>query len=262
MPFMTMLLALACGVGSTEVMVPPDESLTLAENRRQGIADLESDWTKEERATARSILRNLADQTPTQLPRFASARSGRLFEKLVHEEFDRREDLEGPIGELTGNDINQLGDAGVTRIVRRDSLAQIYAPDSTGCLLFDREAVELSSQALAQIWRWRADIETHLGEVEHMNSSRSNEFVSRYQAMIALSDGVLVQLFSQISAFAVSEHFSSAAKDDAVGHLMNWVPKVAPSLAPEPRAHLDGVLQAVSKAPDADPRLAELSRAW
>src|SRR5215470_16523975 len=104
----TLTLVLSCGAVSSDAQVPPDESLTIAEYIRLGMPDPRSDWTKEDRSAARSILRELAGKNPTQLPRFGSAHSGVLFERLVHEEVYRRDALEGEVGDLTGREFDRL----------------------------------------------------------------------------------------------------------------------------------------------------------
>lgn len=75
---------------SSETRVPPDHSLTLDQYIALGMPKPEADWNADERSAARSILRKLAEQDPTQLPRFRSERSGALFEKLTQEEVFRR----------------------------------------------------------------------------------------------------------------------------------------------------------------------------
>lgn len=257
-------LSLPCVAGSSEVRVPPDHSLTVEEYIQLGMPPLEPDWSRDERATARSILRELGEQRPSQLPRFASDRSGPLFEKLVHEESFRREELEGRIGEMTGQEIDQLGPDELAQTIRRDSLEGIYAPEATGGLLFDRELVEMAAQRLQKALELRANIESNLAEAEAVprSSTRGKDFAARYRELLQVCDQILVQRLSQLAAFAIAEQFSPPARSDATSHLIQRVPQIAPFLSAEAGARLHEMLKDISAGASADPRLTALSQAW
>ena len=261
-----MLLALvfSCGASPDSGQVPPDLSLTIDQYLVLGIPKLELDWTADQRSMVRSILRKLAEHDPVQLPRFASDRSGSLFEKLVQEEIFRRSGSEGEIGNMPGRELDQLTGDQFAQIAHRGSLAGIYAPESTGGLLFDRELVEIGAHQLRKILKLRAEIAEKLADAEASFTTdlRGQDFATRYRELLRTSDGVLVQQLLQMAAFAIAESATPPARDDATSHILEQVPQIAPLLSIELRGLLGEALREASAAPTADPRLAELSSGW
>jgi hypothetical protein len=257
---LVLALSLSCSASSSDVRVPPDESLTPVEYEELGLPDLEPDWNSEERTKARSLLRRLAAERPNQLPRFASDLSGAVFAKLVHEEFDRRAEFEGTIGQLSGRELEQLDPDELARLVQGDSLEGIYGLESTGGLLFDRELVELTAQRLGEALALRTDLEANLAHVRASPelATPEKDFTARYTEMLQINDQVLVQLLSNLAAFAIAERFTSVARSDAASHLVEQIPQIAPMLSAEAHADLREIISEAGATPGADPQLAAL----
>jgi len=255
----TLALSFLWGAGSGEPRVPPDESLTPHQYQQLGLPRLGANWTAAERTRARAVLRNLAEERPEQLPRFASKTSGPVFEKLIREEFHRRGDLEGEVGSVPFGELEQMPPDDLAHLIQADTLEGIYAPECTGGLLFDRELVQFASQQLDKAMAFRSDLEADLTEVE-ASPARAEDFAARYGELLQAGDRVLVQILANIAAFAVAERFTPAAKADAVSHLAEQVPQILPLLSPEAAATLREVLRKASASPGADPRLETLSR--
>ncbi|HVN39377.1 MAG TPA: hypothetical protein VMW19_14530 [Myxococcota bacterium] len=260
--FLALALTLWCGASSGEPRVPPDESLTPHEYERLGFPPLEADWNSVERTKARTVLRSLAQAHPEQLPRFASHSSGGVFAKLVDEEFNRRDDFEGedagsvPVGEL-----EKMENKDLTRLIQRDTLEGIYAPESTGSLIFDRELVQFSSRRLAKLMALRNDVQARLAEVER-SPSPGQDFAAQYRELIRFNDLALVQLITNVTAFAVAERFTPEARSDAGAVLAEYVPHLAPLLSPDAQERLRETIHRAAASPGADPRLKALSGGW
>jgi hypothetical protein len=259
--FFTLALALSCGASSSEPRVPPDESLSPHEYQKLGFPPLEADWGPAERTKARSVLRGLADEHPEQLPRLASESSGAVFRKLVDEEFNRRGDFEGAINSVPVGKLEKMEDQELTRLIQRDSLEGIYAPESTGGLLFDRELVQFASRRLAKLLALRRDLQVNLAEVEE-SPSRGQHFAAQYRELIQFNDLAAVQLIANITAFAVAERFTPAARSDATTLLAEQIPQLASLLSTEAQARLREVLHEAGTSPEADPGLEALSGQW
>lgn len=228
-----------------------------------GMPGLEPDWSADQRSTARLILHQVAERDPAQLPRFLSERSGALFEKLVHEEFVRRGYLEGPIGKMTGPELDSLTPDALAQMVHQDTLESIYTPESTGGLLFDRELVEMTAQRLAAALRLRAEIETSHREAQaHSTADLDDEIESKYHELSQASDSILLLPLSQLAEFAIAERCSPAARADATSHLVQQVPQVTTFMSPDHLTQLHGILEDARAAPEADPRLSALADTW
>lgn len=256
---LVLALTIACGASASELPIARDESLTLDQYVQLGFPELGVDWSSDERATVRTLLRDLAGQRPTQLPRFASERSGALFQKLISEEFFRRTAAEGAIGRLTGSELEQLSADELARAIDSDSLPGIYSPKSTG-LVFDRELVEFAAQQLAQAVRIRGDMEESLARLESEPTlgAHGEDFVNRYSSQLEDSDPIVVQSFLQLVSAAVAERFTREARAEAAAHLVKQIPQIAPTLSPEARSDLREVLRGASATPGADPQLEAL----
>jgi hypothetical protein len=256
---LALALSLSCGATSGEPRVAPDESLTPDEYEQLGFPRLGPDWSEAERTKVRSILRSLAAESPTQLPRFASESSGAVFAKLLHEEFERRGEFEGEVGSLPVGKLEQLDSDALAHLIQSDTLEGIYGPESTGGLLFDRELVELVSQRLANALTLRSDLQANLSHVE-ASPIPGRDYAARYRESLQSYDLALVQLLSNLTSFAVAERFTPAARSDATSHLAKQIPQIAPFLSPEAQARLREFIHGASASPGADPRLGELSR--
>jgi hypothetical protein len=257
--FLALALSLACGASSGEPRVPPDESLTPHQYQELGFPRLAANWTEDDRTKARGVLRSLAEDRPEQLPRFASESSGAVFAKLIHEEFDRRGDFEGEVGPVPVGELEQMEPDELAQLIQGDTLEGIYAPESTGGLLFDRELVQFASQRLAGAVAIRSDLQANLAEVE-ASPTRGQDFAARYRELLEFNDRMLVQLLANIAAFAGAERFTPVARSDAVSHLAEQVPLIAPLLSSEARAKLREAIREASASPGADPRLDVISR--
>jgi hypothetical protein len=66
-------------------------------------------WGADEREAARAALSAIQRDDPTHLPRYGSIWSGAVFAKLLKEEA-RRGPFEGPFGELTGQEFEEMDD--------------------------------------------------------------------------------------------------------------------------------------------------------
>lgn len=229
------------------------------EYRQLGFPPLERDWSEGERAQARSILRRLASDRPERLPRFASESSGDVFAKLVHEEFDRRGDLEGAVGSVPVGELEKMPSDEIVRLIQGDTLEGIYAPESTGGLLFDRELVQLASERLASAIRLRSNLESHLAGVEAAGGARGQALDARYRELLGASDRMLVHGAHAIATFAITEQFLPAARSDAASRLAEQVPRLLPLLSTEAQAQLRAILREAAESPGADPRLEALS---
>jgi hypothetical protein len=252
---------------SGETRVPADRSLTLAQYIDLGMPSSEAGWTAAERSTARGVLRKLASQDPTRLPRFKSERSGALFEKLTQEEVFRRDALEGRIGEMTSHEFDQHGNKEFAELAYSDSLEAIYAPESTGGLLFDRELIQISELQLTKLLQLRAESEAVQAKLDATpSSSERGDDPDRapavdptlHKAYLKGLDHLLLVGTSKLAVFSIAKDFTAEARADAASHLIEHVPQIVPLLSEESRARLDKILREVSSTPGADPRLAAL----
>jgi hypothetical protein len=252
---------MSCREGSHEPRIPPDDSLTPYGYRQLGFPPVEAKWSENERTRARSVLRNLAAERPNQLPRFASESSGAVFAKLLHEEFDRRGDFEGEFGSALVSELEGTGSDELAHLIQGDTLEGIYAPESTGGLLFDREIVQFASKRLAKVVALRSDLQASFAEVP-VSPSRGHDLAARYHELLQINERVLVQLLANITAFAVAERFTRAARSDATSRLAENLREIAPLLSAEAQAELRGIIQEASASPDANPELDEISVVW
>lgn len=255
----TLALSFSCGAGSGEPRVPPDESLTPYQYQQLGLPRLGANWTAADRTRARAVLRSLAERRPEQLPRFASETSAAVFDKLIREEFHRRGDLEGEVGSVPAGELEQMAPDDLARLIQADTLEGIYAPESTGGLIFDRELVQFAAQRLDKAMALRSDLAADLAEVE-ASPTRGEDSAARYRELLQAGDRALVQLLANIAAFAVAERFTPAARADAVSHLAKQVPQTVPLLSPEAQAKIREIIREASASPRADPQLETLSR--
>lgn len=256
--FLALVLSLSCGASSGEPRVPPDESLTPRQYEQLGFPRLAANWTESDRTRARAVLRSLAEDRPAQLPRFASESSGTVFAKLIHEEFDRRGVLEGEIGSVPVGELEQLESDELAQLIQGDALEGIYAPESTGGLLFDRELVQFVSQRLAGAVALRSDLQAKIAEVE-ASPTRGQDFAARYRELLEFDDRILVQLLANATAFATAERFTPAARSDAVSLLTERIPQIVPLLSPQAQTQLREIIREASANPGADPRLEAVS---
>jgi len=251
--------------------VPPDHSLTVEQYVDLGMPVSGVNWTADERSTARSILRKLASQDPTQLPRFRSKRSGALFEKLTREEVFRRDELEGRMGELTSSEFENLSAKGLEKLAYGDSLEAIYAPESTGGLLFDRERVEICEQQLLRVLQLRSESDAVQARVDAIASSGERGGDTTHGPLpdptlqkkyLKHLDRLFFVCATKLAVYSVAQEFTAEARADAAAHLLQHVPEIAPLLSEESRAGLERILREVSSTPGADPRLAGLLHTW
>jgi hypothetical protein len=239
--------------------VPPDESLTPHQYEELGLPSLGADWSADERTQARSVLRSLAAERPEQLPRFASASSGAVFAKLLHEEFDRRDEFEGKDGAVPVGKLERMEPDDLAHLIQADTLEGIYAPESTHGLFFDRELVQFACRRLGETVALRGDLKANLSQVE-ASPIRGQDHAARYRELLQFNDQVLVQVLANIAAFAVTERFTPAARSDAVSHLAEQVPQIAPLLSTDAQAKLREIIHEASASLGADPRLEALFR--
>lgn len=258
---LALALTLSCGASPGEPRVPPDESLSSHQYQQLGFPRLEPDWSPAERTKARSVLRSLAAERPEQLPRFASESSGVVFAKLIDEEFNRRGDFEGAVGAVPVGELEKMEADEVAHLIQGDTLEGIYAPESTGGLLFDRELVQFASHRLAKAVALRSDLQANLAEVE-ASPTRGQDFGARYRELLQFNDQVLVQLVANITTLAVAERFTRAARSDAAALLAEQIPQIAPLLSTEAQANLRQFIHEAGASPGADPRLKALSGRW
>ena len=234
------VLALCCSASFGDLRIASDQSLSPEQYMELGFPDFQRDWSADERSKARSLLRQLAEESPTQLPRYESQSSGAVFAKLIHEEFQRRGDFEGALWEVPVGKPEQHDPEELTRLVQSDSLEGIYGPSLTGGLLFDRELVELAARELTKALKVRSNLASNLAQLEADPgpSTHRRDLAARSREVLESIDGVFVQRFSQLAAFAVAERFTPAARGDATAHLADQIPLIAPLLSAEARANL------------------------
>ena len=225
-------LGALAGADSQGPRIPPDESLTPAQYERIGFPPLAADWKAAERATARSILRGLVAENPEQLPRYASASSGTVFERLLVEEFERQDMFEDAIGSTPVGQLENMDDDELVDLIRSDSLEGIYGSNLEDGLLFDRELVQLASQKLEKLIAIRGELDMSIAE------AKRHGLVGVDQEVLDSYDQVVLQLVSTIAALPLAEHFSPAARSDALLALEAKIPTVRALLGVEARETL------------------------
>jgi hypothetical protein len=179
----------------------------------------------------------------------------------MHEEFERRDELEGSIGSVTVGELTAMEPEELVRLVRADTLQGIYSPESTGGLIFDREFVQFSSLQLARSLALRVDLQASLMDAEISPIPGSDQAAS-HRELLQHSDRLILELLQSVALFAIAERFSPAARSDAVSCLAAQLPQVAPLLSTETRAELREIVREASESERADPRLKALSDAW
>ncbi len=238
-----------------------DTSLTPDAYEALGIPTISDEWSASQRTKARSVLRELASVHPERLPRFESEVSGAVFQKLLDEELHRRGEIEGALGSLTGNQVKRMDDQEFADLIQGDSLEWIYSLNSTGDLIFDREIVQISSERLVNFVADGFELRSELRNLE-AEPLPVRDFARSYRELIELHDASTLQLIVNITAFALADTFSAAAREDAAESLWQSVPAIAPSMSVERQNALRDMFNEAAASPAASPRLRELVDTW
>jgi hypothetical protein len=80
--------------------------------------------------------------------------------------------------------------------------------------------------------------------------------------MLQFNERVIVQFLGHLTVFAIAERFTPVANSDAMSHLSEQIPQLAPLLSAEAQARLRETLRRAGASERADPRLEALSRQW
>ena len=254
-------LALGLGAAYSASKTPFDESLSPNEYEKLGLPPVAEDWGAAQRTRARSVLRELVTVHPERLPRFESAVSGAVFQKLLDEEVHRRGEIEGALGSLTGNQMKKMDDQDFAELIQGDSLEWIYSPDTTGGLVYDREIVQIASGRLVALIANRFELDSTRRKLEE-EPLPGRDFATDYRELIELNDYSTVRLAAGIAGFAISEDFSRVARDEAAEALWLSVPAFEPHLPGEMQTALRAAITEAAGSPAASPTLGELAEAW
>jgi len=147
-------------------------------------------------------------------------------------------------------------------LIQGDTLEGIYAPESTGDLIFDRELVQFSTRRLAKLMALRSDLQASLARVEEQSPNRGHDWAPRYRELIKSIDLALVQLITDVTTFAVAERFTPEAKSDAGALLAEHVPHLAPMRSTDAQERLRETIHRAAGTPGAAPPLKALSGGW
>ena len=146
------LSILILGAAGNGLVVPPDDSLTPSQYSKLGVPDVNVPWSAKEYAAAAAVLVEL---DRTQLPRYASPKSGQLFKQLIASQGSFIESIwtSAYLGEDTFESSAEL-----------PSAPRIYAWNHGDHFLFDRELLEIHA----------AILEYRVEELESLAEQHSN----------------------------------------------------------------------------------------
>jgi hypothetical protein len=221
-------------------VVPPDASLSPTRYRTLGVPDESAAWSGEEHAQALAVL---VDLDRAQLPRYASLRSGQIFERLVSSQEFFIESIwtSAHLGEDTFEKSRQVPTA-----------PRVYAWNRDDRFLFDRELLEIHAAILRhQVEELEALAEQDVAlmqladqadtEKEHQRAAEVRD--SREQLRDDLGRLTIYSLATLIQLAemdATREEVRRALRD----RLDELVPRAAAHLSPE---RVGAVAQAVRK---------------
>jgi len=192
--------------------VPDDRSLSVGDYIELGVADPAREWSATDFEDALRLLETLE---PEQLPRVASPRSQRLFERLLsrhRNEFELEPEKRG--------DVQREG-------APPRSLTELYSPQG---LLFARELVAIRAESLNRSLGWltpRAETQELASQFLSMMEDATSperrvqlrERVAQAERTGEISARLVKRQVSELLALAALEELGDVARRDLLSHV-------------------------------------------
>ena len=241
------------------LVVPTDRSITVAEYTARGLPSLDKEWSTTDVKQAWEVLQALYAEDPALLPRYRSARSGPVFDKLLAQAFTM-EAVFAAVGDVTFGELETISEEEPETITDLTLLSVYKLRPETG-LLFDREMVEILAVSADQIVDMLKEMDGYTARTDKMlaeaNASGREEIVDRirerqrrFEETLASSEGLFLARLVDLVTLAEVQGITAAGSDSALAHADRLLSKAWDRLSEEARSSAKELL-AAARAPEA-----------
>jgi hypothetical protein len=243
------------------LVVPTDRSITVAEYTARGLPSLDKEWSTTDVKQAWEVLQALYAEDPALLPRYGSARSGPVFDKLLAQAFTM-EAVFAAVGDVTFGELETISEEEPETITDLTLLSVYKLRPETG-LLFDREMVEIlavSADQTVDMWEEVDDDTARTdkilaeadasGREEIVDRIRENQ--KRFEEMLASFEGLFLARFVDLVSLAEVQGVTAAARDSALAHADRLVAKSWNLLSSDGRGATEELLAAARRGSPGD----------
>jgi hypothetical protein len=243
------------------LVVPTDRSITVAEYTARGLPSLDKEWSTTDVKQAWEVLQALYAEDPALLPRYRSARSGPVFDKLLAQAFTM-EAVFAAVGDVTFGELETISEEELETITDLTLLSVYKLRPETG-LLFDREMVEIlavSADQTVDMWEEVDDDTARTdkilaeadasGREEIVDRIRENQ--KRFEETLPSFEGLFLARFVDLVSLAEVQGVTAAARDSALAHADRLVAKSWNLLSSDGRGATEELLAAARRGSPGD----------
>jgi len=188
--FLAWAIGLPAAVGADEPTAAADNSLSVKEYTDLGIPAIDKTWTADDYTKANKVLQEIVKTDATQLPRYNSAKSGVVFDRLTARE-----------------NLPRIGDkqmAADTRLAEAANIMQTciptflaYATPGKGLAVFDEEALKLGVFLLrAELVASLLADEVQQGDPDFAKDAKRMEGANQIKSGMATTAGGLIEMIA------------------------------------------------------------------
>jgi hypothetical protein len=238
------------GAPAAEVPIAPDNSLTLDEYIELGVPASDRTWTITDYPAALEAFGKLAKDESTKLPRYRSAKSGKLFDRMVAEDEGTAKALrEQPLVQRL-----QHSEA-VFEGTRKTML--LYAESSNALqAAFDEELVDL----MAACVRTRIDLNSAAEEFLKGLEPTAPNFTTVTEGVEQLQSSLPAMTMSFLTSFGEKQGYRSVALVRFAENLEPLMPRLMPLLSTSGRKELCAKLRRLAQEEKGKPLHAGLEK--
>lgn len=226
--------------------IPNDESLTTDEAIRLGMTSPDRDWNAQDMANAQQVIVNLAQTDPQQLPRYRSARSGRIFARMTTPlNLDAFRNPALPVEARLGQLLPFVQSGAVILMAYHPLFLKKWVSDS-----------EMIEQLGSQL-RGNALMVELLNELKPTIQPDDPNYTIRMAGFEQTRLGLASVVSGNLTTLTERKHIRDSELLRLAGYMQETFPTIVPNLRPADR---DAMLQRMTKM-ESDPAMAGLQQA-